>query len=288
MVLLTAALLAGCAASPPDQPGAAVTPEIASTPAEAAADASPAAGSPSPQREPAASDSPAPTPTQTFLPPPTSTPIPTPDPNARPTLPVVATPGPLTAADGTVVQPESHTFHSGFAKGWPEVDVPGATAHLADGLYTMTVGPDALLYLNSTMVNADDAYVEARVQVVECPAGAGYGVFFRFRDAGNYYALTAFCEGRITATARTGGVLAGEPLLDASPPGGVDLADAATPHRLGVLAQGDAFTVYVDGLPVGGFSDDRHLSGDVAVYATSPAEAAIGVAFDSLDVWTVR
>ena len=38
-----------------------------------------------------------------------------------------------------------------------------------------------------------------------CPAKAGYGVMFHFKDASNYYLLTIFCDNTYTAVAKVAG-----------------------------------------------------------------------------------
>lgn len=227
-----------------------------------------------------------PTPTATFLPPPTVTPYPTATPGGAAAAAGgdAAAPGepPEVAAGAGYTEPG---YYSSFESGWPAVEEEGLQVAAEGGQYVFALGPGTMSYQPSGQVDAANAYLDVAVTPETCPPGGGYGVFFRFRDTGNYYALTLFCDGRVTVYTRAGGTLVTQPLLDVTLPAGLEAA-ASGSHRIGVLAQGSNFTLYFDGQRVGSFADGRHPSGDVAVYAVSPSGSELRVLFDELGVWT--
>ncbi len=248
-----------------------------------------------------------PTPTATFLPPPTVTPFPTATPGSGI---MIVQPPPQIANDAGGVAGEGSAdsatqsgvgpggpaadvpradlvFITGFEQGWPIIEEPNARIYVSGGEYMFEIGPNALRYLTTTVVNATDMYAQVQAAPQDCPVGAGYGLFFRLADASNYYALTFFCDNRVMVFARSGGSLLDEPLVDSALPGSLNAAERV-PHVLGILAQGNNFTVYFDGQAVATFTSDLHERGDVAIYAVSPPNGVLRVAFDNLEVWTVR
>ncbi len=182
---------------------------------------------------------------------------------------------------------DSLIFITGFEQGWPTIDEPNARISVSGNEYLFEIGPNALRYLTTTVVNAVDMYTQVQATPQDCPSGAGYGLFFRLADASNYYAVTFFCDNRVTVFARSGGSLQAEPLVESALPGSLNVAERVA-HVLGILARGSDFTVYFDGQAVATFSSDLHARGDVAIYAVSPPNGVLRVAFDNLEVWTVQ
>ena len=249
----------------------------------------PAAGGP-PALTPAATG-PRPTATATFLPPPTVTPYPTATPGGEAVLPATGEAGPRDggsdapgAGPRTGVAVGEQIFYSTFDSGWPTVEEEGVAVFLERGGYVFALGRNAMSYANTTSVNAANTYTEVEVTPETCPAGGGYGLFFRFRDTGNYYALTVFCDRRVTVFTRVNGALVPEAIVDVTLPAGLDPA-ASSAHTIGVLARGSSFALYFDGQSVTTFTDNRHSQGDVAVYAVSPQRSELRVTFDNLGVW---
>lgn len=237
---------------------------------------------------------PQPTATATFLPPPTVTPYPTATPGGEAVLPATGEAGARDAgADSPDAAPRTdlavgeQIFYSTFDSGWPTVEEEGVEVFLERGGYVFALGRDAMNYVNTTSVNAANTFTEVEVVPEACPAGGGYGLFFRFRDAGNYYALTIFCDRRVTVFTRVNGALVPEPVVDVTLPSGLDPASGGA-HTVGVLARGTSFALYFDGQSVTTFNDDRHSQGDVAVYAVSPRRSEMRVTFDNLGVWTAN
>lgn len=174
-----------------------------------------------------------------------------------------------------------------FSSGWPTFEDTSARLYPANGQYIFDLGLGALRYLATAAIDRADLYAQVEATPDECPSGGGYGLFFRFKDVDNYYALTVFCDGRVTVYLRTGGTLNPDPLLDTTLPAGLSAVGPQT-HRLGILTQGSDFTIYFDDQVVGSFSSEARKRGDIALYAVSPRDARLVVAFDNLEVWSIR
>lgn len=233
-----------------------------------------------------------PSPTPTFLPPPTMTPYPTATPGGliavAPRSALQPTePGAETSIDPPGVDRSSLIFTTGFSQGWPTIEDGEALIRYEDGDYVFDLEPGNLRFLTTTLVDARDFYAELQATPDRCPAGGGYGMFARYADANNYYALTVYCDNRVTVLARVDGALQEEPLVSAPLPDGVDAASPVL-HVVGLWAKGDEFAIYFDGREVTTFTSDLHDRGDVGVMATSAPSGALRVAFGDLGVWTVQ
>jgi hypothetical protein len=175
-------------------------------------------------------------------------------------------------------------FSADFARGWPSVDDSTAKISIVNGQYAFTVGPFDGRFFNTSAVDQGDFYAQVDAQVVECSEGGVYGLLFRQTDDGNYYGFILFCNSTYSVTARVNGSLVASPLASGSLPD----TDVTGTHSLGVLAQGDTLTFYFDEQELATISDQRHLHGDVALYAASQSANVMQVAFDNLKVWSLR
>jgi len=206
----------------------------------------------------------------------TPTPAPTEAPTATPTVSFVNLPAGISLA-GSVY---TSTFD-----GWPAFNDPTARTSFSNGHYHFDIGPFDGRFLNSTALNAGDVYIELDVTPQSCPDKAGYGVMFHFKDANNYYLLTIFCDNTFNAVVKVAGSVSA--LSYDKLPGGLDATSNET-HHLGVLAHGNEYTLYLEGQPLGSFSDGQFSKGDVAIYAVSQGGKVLKIDFESLKVWSVQ
>lgn len=206
----------------------------------------------------------------------TPTPAPTVAPTATPTVSFVNLPSGLSLA-GSVY---TSTFD-----GWPAFNEPTAKSSFSDGHYHFDMGPFDGRFLNTTALNAGNIYVELDVTPENCPAKAGYGVMFHLKDANNYYLLTIFCDNTFNVVAKVAGSVSA--LSYDKLPAGLDATSNDT-HHLGVLAHGNDYTVYLEGQPLGSFTDGQFPKGDVAIYAVSQGGKVLKIDFESLKVWSVQ
>lgn len=174
-------------------------------------------------------------------------------------------------------------FTADFTQGWPSVDDPTAKISIVNGQYAFAIGPFDGRFFNTSTVDQGDLYAQVDAQILECSEGGVYGLLFRQSDAGNYYAFLLFCNNTYSVISRVNGSLRSSPIVT----GDLSGADASGNHSLGVLAQGDNLTFYLDGQQLATASDQRHTSGDVALYAASQSSNVMQVAFDNLKIWSL-
>jgi len=178
-------------------------------------------------------------------------------------------------------------FSADFYQGWPSIQDTSAKIYLSNGQYIFEVGPYDGRFIATTAVNRSDLYAQVEATPIECVTNGGYGLMFRFSDAGNYYLLTIFCNNSFSVVSRIGGTFAGGVALTGTLPAGLDAASLTT-HTLGVLSRANTHTLYFDGQAIASFSDDRLQQGDVAIYAVSEGSGVLKVAFDNLKVWATQ
>ena len=206
----------------------------------------------------------------------TPTPAPTEAPSATPTVSFVNLPSGLSLGSSVYTT----TFD-----GWPAFNDPTAKSSFSGGLYHFDMGPFDGRFLNTTALNAGDIYIDLDVTPENCPAKAGYGIMFHFKDANNYYLVTLFCDNSFTAVAKIGGSVSA--LTYDKLPSGLDATTNDT-HHLGVLAHGNDYTLFLEGQTFSSFSDVQFPRGDVAIYAVSQGGKVLKIDFESLKVWSVQ
>lgn len=205
---------------------------------------------------------------------------------SQPTAAPTTAPTQASTGDGfpSGVNVDSRIFYADFYQGWPEIDEATAHLYIAQGQYKFELGPFDARFITTSTVNQADIYTQVDVNPEECVTGGGYGLLFRYIDASNYYLVTLYCDNTFAVVARIGGSVTGGALVSGSLTG----ANNPTSHKLGVLSQGSAHTIYFDGQEIGSFDHSVHGQGDVAIYAISQSESVIEVAFDNLEVWSIR
>lgn len=238
-----------------------------------------------------------PIPTWTQLPQATVTPFPTATRSGdEPVLTVDATPTPEpqpttgypNRPEGVLDWTSGEPFYiSQYDRNWPTIDDGQVHIYLSGGKYVFEINTDARRYIATDSINEDNFYTQVEINPVTCPETAGYGLFFRLQDGNNYYALTVFCNNRLTVYARAGGDLITTPLVDTTLPSNLSANENGV-HVIGILALDNVFTVYFDTFEVAVFESDLHPRGDIALYAANPTYETMRVDFDNLVFWLVR
>lgn len=212
--------------------------------------------------------SPTPSPTDTPIPTPTSSPTPT------------ATPTSIAPAG---VNLGNRLYEADFYQGWPTINESSSHIYLVNGVYLFEIGPNDAGYMTTGTIVIDNFYAAVEVTPRDCVTRGGFGLWFRFADNSNYYAFNIWCDDTYTVTGRDGGIL------------NAGLAEGALPdvlgdetHKIAIAAVGDEFALYYDNTLLDTFEDDAHPEGDVAMFAVSQNTNVISVAFDNLEVWTLR
>lgn len=237
----------------------------------------------------------------TFTPPPTVTPFPTGSVATQDSA--VLMPGEasatLSGVDSTPVPPGIALpaitaipdrgpvlFSSDFSIGWPGIDTETSSVGIVNGQYLFEVGPFDGTYITTTSITSGQYYAEVVVYPEQCPAKAGYGLLFNYKDASNYYVVTIYCDDRFTIAGRKDGTIFDVGIAGAAIPGGMTSGSGS--HTLGVVSDNGDFVLMFDNIILATFKDGRQPSGDVAVYVTSQGSDVIRVAFDDLSVFSLN
>jgi uncharacterized lipoprotein YbaY len=166
-------------------------------------------------------------------------------------LPPTATQAPLPTSppDDPALELGTPTFKDSFSKNsgnWTLFDSDCFQSEIIDGKYVMTGKGAGYMCWEFTWPKVKNFYLEATVKPVdECPEGNAYGMIFRSPDnnAGYVYALT--CEGQYYLWAWDGEN--GSTLL--RPTNSTQIRPGANQeNRIGVMAVGKAFDLYINGV----------------------------------------
>lgn len=172
-----------------------------------------------------------------------------------PTLPIPTEPDPPEV--GTLI------YETDFRVIWPELEQDnGSATPRADG-YLLDV-TEFYLYTFTTQARQSAFYAEVTATPQTCPVGSGaYGLMFHFESETRFRYAVATCAGRFglferTATNEVAQLAEGR------------LPDAVTPgsgaHRIGVLAENNSLTIYVDDYPLASVTVTAMPSGDIGPY----------------------
>jgi hypothetical protein len=131
----------------------------------------------------------------------------------------------------------------------------------------------------------NDFYLEITAEPNLCKDLDEYGVLFRISATGNHYRFSLSCDGQIRLDRVFGGqVSSPQPwmLSGAVPPG------APSSSRLGVSAEGDEMSFFVNGQYQFSIHDPLLASGGVGVFARSTNNSAVTVNFSDLIVYEIN
>jgi S1-C subfamily serine protease len=124
----------------------------------------------------------------------------------------------------------------------------------------------------------DDVDVEVSAQRLGGPLDNEMGIILRYVDAENFYVFTISNDGFYEFRKRLNGEW-----IFIVPWTATDLIDTqADVHRMAVVAGGDRFTFYIDGVRVDEAFDTEFQSGDIGLLAGSFSEGGVQIGFDDI------
>jgi hypothetical protein len=217
---------------------------------------------------------PSPTPTIAF---PTLVPTATVIPLASPT-----TSRELAAGAGTLLFQASFTSDEGWLL---SIDADGAASLSRESLVIAVSRPSASRYVLVPIPPAADYLFEATIRADLCDAEDEIGLLFRVGSLEDYYRYTLSCGGvaRMTRVLGTGAaVLAGPAVASSAIPG------SPAENHLAVLARGQTFTFFVNGVEVLQSRDSQLISGGLGIFVRSASQGQTTVAVTSLTVTALR
>jgi hypothetical protein len=217
---------------------------------------------------------------------PTQVPSPTPTiafPTLIPTATVTPLASPTTSPDlGAGAGPL--LFQASFApdEGWLLSSDADGAASLSGGSLVIAVSrPGASRYVQVPMPPAADFLVETTIRADLCEAGDEVGLLFRTGAKEEHYRCTLSCSGVARMTRVLGAsaaILAGPSDASSAIPG------SPAENRLAVLARGQTFTFFVNGVEVLQSRDSQLASGGFAVFVRSASQGQTTAAITSLSV----
>jgi hypothetical protein len=167
-------------------------------------------------------------------------------------------------------------------EGWLLSSDADGAASLSGGSLVIAVSrPGASRYVQVPTPPAADFLFETTIRTDLCDAGDEVGLLFRTGPKEEHYRCTLSCSG----VARMTRVLGTSAAILAGPTG----ASSAIPgspaeNRLAVLASGQTFTFFVNGVEVLQSRDSHLTSGGFAVFVRSASQGQTTAAITSLSV----
>jgi hypothetical protein len=122
----------------------------------------------------------------------------------------------------------------------------------------------------------DSFYAEVEVSTSLCQGKDEYGVIFRAAGPANYYRYALSCDGEVRLEKLVGGSAVA--LQPWTPSASVPPA-APSQTTLGILAEGDQLTLFIDQARQFSIADSELVRGTMGVYARSVSETAVTVSF---------
>lgn len=225
---------------------------------------------PEPQPSPTSSTTPSPTMTVEWFP---ATETPTPQPTAN----VTPTPSLLEGVGGVVFREEFTSLDN-----WLVPDTSRGEINLDRGQINIIIR-EPRTYLTTLMEEPtfNSFFAEVEVSTSLCQGRDEYGVLFRASGPGSYYRYSLSCDGAVRLERLVGGSAAA--LQPWTPSASVPPA-APSKVTLGILAEGEVLTFFVNGTRQFAVSDGELSTGTLGVYARSVGETAVTVSFSKIVV----
>lgn len=127
-------------------------------------------------------------------------------------------------------------------------------------------------------------YLEATLKTSSCSGNDLYGLIFRAPDTSTGYFYSITCDGKVGLRAFDGSEFT--KVADFTPSPAI-LAGSNQVNRLGVLANGDNLSLYVNNQKVMDVSDSTFTSGTFGVFISSVNTPGFQISLDDLSYWTL-
>jgi hypothetical protein len=222
-------------------------------------------GTPEPTPSITPSLTPSPTPTVEWFPA-TDTPTPPPSVVASPTVELLEGVGAVTFRE---------EFNS--LEEWIVPNTPRGEINLDRGQMNIIVlEPQTYLTAIRESPDFDSFFAEIDVSTSLCQGKDEYGVIFRAAGPGNFYRYALSCDGKVRLDKLVGGTAVA--LQPWTPSASVPQA-APSQATLGILAEDDQLTLFIDRTRQFSITDPELVQGTMGVYARSVSDTAVTVSF---------
>ncbi|GAB4150481.1 MAG: hypothetical protein Fur0021_13130 [Candidatus Promineifilaceae bacterium] len=166
-----------------------------------------------------------------------------------------------------------------------EADASGSTAIEEERLVVAIYAPNIVQYAGLREPLFDDFVLEVDATLLEGPPDSSYGILFRLQEDGGFYRFNVTGEGfyivdRLNPDGTWTWLTPNGWMESAAIKQGVNAA-----NRLKVIVGGPNMIVFVNGEPLGQFTDTMgYMQGQVALNAGAFNQPGVRVAFDNLMV----
>lgn len=167
--------------------------------------------------------------------------------------------------------------------GWADGSSDLAEWGYQNGKYVITVHATKNLEWSYANQSFTDFVVEVAAANVSGPADGEYGILFRFVDNANFYLFEVNATGSYFVAAYVNAEWV--TLIPWTKSSAIKTGTAT--NKLDVVAQGENFSFYVNGVKVDEITDSTFAEGDIALVAGTQAVGELAVKFSSVDVWEV-
>lgn len=146
------------------------------------------------------------------------------------------------------------------------------TAKKADGWHAWTLSyPDL-----------DNFYLETTVRPLACSGKDRYGLVFRAPENNQGYILGVSCDGNFSLRKWDGKNFTA--LIDWSPSSAISTGQS---NRVGVMAKGSQFTIYLNGIQVGQAQDNSYANGTFGFFIAASSTDSFSAQFEDVSYWTL-
>jgi hypothetical protein len=169
------------------------------------------------------------------------------------------------------------------SSGWAETFDNDFSANYLEGFYRVgATNPDVEVASWWPWQVFSDAYYEAWAWPDLERGSWEYGLVFRLQNLDNFYELSVFGNDTAQLYKRVGGEWTEmSPMVDLPP------SSYAFMRHLEVMMLGNTFMAFVDGVPVGEFTDNTFATGYLGFYVRTFDEPNFAVFFDDFLVWPI-
>ncbi len=188
----------------------------------------------------------------------------------------------LTDSDRTVLYSEDF---SNSSSGWDYFSESAATLAYNNARYEITVhDSDLVVWGNANVDNFDDGYISVDTIQLGGPDDNAYGIVFRYVDQDNFYRFDISGDGYYRLGLYEDDVwttLVGWNSTDL-----VNQGQAA--NKIGIRCEGDAITLYINGVELDTVFDGAHRYGDIGLGVETMSMSGASIAFDNLVVHSLQ
>jgi len=154
-----------------------------------------------------------------------------------------------------------------------------------DGQYHITVSKTNTWGASTLGKKLEDFEVEVETTQVSGPDNNDHGLMLRYGDKDNFFRFTIAGTGYYTFDKMKDGQW--DTLIDWTETPVIRTGRAT--NRLRVICQGATFTLFINDVRVGDYTDSDFPSGDVGLEAGTYKDAgAVHISFDSFRLWAVK